>query len=861
MMRQVGKAFDGKPYARNPRMRLDEAVVILRRAALTFGLLAGGSFACCEVSARTIAWYRFEEATTGVTTQETVFTNTVDAAKYPAYPAVCAFEKNGQFAKEGLSHDAAHMPVCTNAFPSALALVDPNDTCREYANNGAVAINVHKVNDNLNPVGAVLIDDHEDLRLQNGTIEFFARLPDTTKGFRCLFSRCGRAYKDAQTAFNLKGDLLGNGSMFLSLKVATIDGEPLFDPAGSVINGSMKEVTTTRLENMDNDRWRHVAIVIDGNASPKTVSLYLDYEKLGAVEYSGDILYEAGYPFAFGAHPQCYYYGAAELIDEVRFSDEALAPEQMLGYKAKSPIDDVGPSTLFHFPFEGANETVTLGAADMQNAISFCPFLQNAAVNSAYSRVNAAFRAPPKAASPYDPQADREEVPAAVTRASLRSRALNENLSSLHAVTNGTGEGFLRAVVLPDSITAADLFGESCTVECFARLPSRGFLTGTDQTHLLCLWRGFQVLVIGNEASWNYGYVQFAVGKTNLKSSDGQTAWVKHLADDRWHHLALVYDKENSRADAYIDYSWVAGAESPSLEFETHASYYNGFMIGGTYWNAHRTGSMWIDDVRVSRGALRPHRFLTTKALEGDLLARASFDNDLVMTPYTNFFGAAGEALAFVAGAKAPSFSSARLARTFTEGPEGKVLVERNRRSLAFDGGMVRYRDRGLLADSDAFTVEFLMRCPSSAAGAGIARVNRGSSEAVTADVTWALSFADAAGRLALKVDTDAAAGQAHAFDGASFADGVWHHVGIQFAPAGADTAVRLYRDAELVGSWNATGRLRTAPRLMNFMLGAGEDPTAGFVGHIDELRVSPGLVDPGKFMTPVRRGHVLVIR
>ena len=32
--------------------------------------------------------------------------------------------------------------------------------------------------------------------------------------------------------------------------------------------------------------------------------------------------------------------------------------------------------------------------------------------------------------------------------------------------------------------------------------------------------------------------------------------------------------------------------------------------------------------------------------------------------------------------------ASARMARTFTEGHEGKVLVERNRRSLAFDGGL-----------------------------------------------------------------------------------------------------------------------------------------------------------------------------
>ena len=42
MMRQAGKAFDGKPYARNPRMRLDEAEGILRRADVRAAVRRGG---------------------------------------------------------------------------------------------------------------------------------------------------------------------------------------------------------------------------------------------------------------------------------------------------------------------------------------------------------------------------------------------------------------------------------------------------------------------------------------------------------------------------------------------------------------------------------------------------------------------------------------------------------------------------------------------------------------------------------------------------------------------------------------------------------------------------------------------------
>ena len=67
--------------------------------------------------------------------------------------------------------------------------------------------------------------------------------------------------------------------------------------------------------------------------------------------------------------------------------------------------------------------------------------------------------------------------------------------------------------------------------------------------------------------------------------------------------------------------------------------------------------------------------------------------------------------------------------------------------------------------------------------------------------------------------------------------------------------------DAALVGTWNVTGRLPTRLRESNFMLGAGETPGAGFTGWIDEIRVTPGVLSPSKFMTPFRNGMVVVVR
>ena len=91
--------------------------------------------------------------------------------------------------------------------------------------------------------------------------------------------------------------------------------------------------------------------------------------------------------------------------------------------------------------------------------------------------------------------------------------------------------------------------------------------------------------------------------------------------------------------------------------------------------------------------------------------------------------------------------------------------------------------------------------------------------------------------------------------------DGAWHHVGITFAVSGGNTVATLYKDAELVESWTADGTILTRPADMNFMIGAGEDATAGFVGLVDELRVTPGQVDPSDFLTPVRNGFCIIFK
>ena len=830
---------------------------------VVLGLCSVFAFATGVLSARTLAWYRFEVMSAGdVTTSSTTFTNTVDETKYPAYVGVCNFGGNDRYAKSKLVYTADMMPYGTNAFPSSVALVNRQDSSRQLANNGALALNMTRIKNS--PHAQLFIDDDEDLRLQTFTLEFFARIPDTAEGWRSIVCRCGGKYTDARTTFNLYASVRETAAkeMYVQLKASAVEN-PLYDANGLVTNQTVYTASSMSSYNpLDNDKWHHFAIVVDG--AQKKLSVYIDYAVRGSLTYSGDLYYEPGYPFAFGGHPQCTYFSSTYSLDEVRISDEVLAPSQMLGYEAASQASPgvVDDSTLLYFPFAGGTETVTVGADEMQTPVSYVPYLKNQAVNPQFSTLSAVWNTSARETDEWELSS---EVQGSPVRFGLRARESQANETAIHLMTNPP----LSVKNGSDSsqTMATTLFGDSCTVEYFFKMSTSGYCGMNQQTHLFGIYSALAVRTL-ESSQWDSGCLQVTVGSTTLTSpASGNAAnyanKARHFNDGKWHHMAIVSDRTNRRADCYVDYEWSCGADDVVYDnIKNYVNgYINGLVMGGSYWGSGRPmGDFRFDEVRVTRGALRPHQFLTTKAVESDLLGRATFDENLIMTPYTNAFGVAGTAAKFTGSGSVPTFANDVPARTLTAGKDGEVVVEKNSRSLVVDGGKVTWAGRRLLADTDEFTVEFFVKAASATAGAGLMRVNRASESDVTSDVTWALSFADSGGGLRLKVDTVAATAQTYDF-AAAIADGKWHHVGIQFACDGDDTKVSLYKDAAKVGEWTAEGRLVTNPRLMNFMVGAGEDATAGFTGFVDELRVSPGIVAAAEFLTPKKSGGILILR
>ena len=834
------------------------------RAMALFGMLAF----CAAAQAKTVAWYRFEDCTPEtVITAETIFTNEIDATKFPAYAGVCNFGGNGKYAKDKLQYTAEKMPYGTNAFPSTIALMNAQDCTRTIPNNGAVAFNMVDINTKSSPHAQLFIDDDEELRLQTFTLEFFARLPDTTEGFRCLVSRCGGAYADKRTTFYLYGQLLGSGNMYFVYKYSTVDG-PLYDTSGNVTNQVVVSATVNYGGvHIDNDKWHHIAIAVDGAA--KTFKLYVDYELRSTTSYTGDLYYEPGYPLAFGGNSQCTWFNSAMALDEVRISDTALAPADFLRYKQASTASDaVDDNTLFYFDFEGSQESTTLGADVMNNPITLVPFYANKAVSGPYVGVNGTTTSgltlnftPTNRVAPTA----TAETPNDGVRFGLRAETSTENLSAVHMKTNSLANDWVDSLAIPSSVTYADLYSDSLTVESYFRIPASGFLSSDGQGHMLCLNGGMQILT-PKESAWTKGRLSAHIGNRQLNqvkpdvASNAKTVTTRSYRDGKWHHVALVYDKAADLGELYVDYELQLSATNFSFPSPS-SSYLMNFLAGVSYWKERCFFNLALDDIRITRGALRPYQFLTTIPVEPpvDELARASFDGDLVLTPYTNFFGEAGTVSAFSSGGAAPAFTGDKPGRTITEGKDGDVLKAVNHGALAFSGGKVGYAKRALAAATDAFTAELFVKVASGAAGDGIMRVERGAGEATEA-LLWSLGLVDASGNITLKVCTDGENVQSHPFGG-TLADGAWHHVAVRFSADGADGTAEVFRDGVQLGAWTFDGRLPCDPAEANLTLGGGDEGAAGFVGALDELRMTAGFLPAERFMSAFTPGLAFVIR
>ena len=335
----------------------------------------------------------------------------------------------------------------------------------------------------------------------------------------------------------------------------------------------------------------------------------------------------------------------------------------------------------------------------------------------------------------------------------------------------------------------------------------------------------------------------------------------KGYADGNWHHIALVYDKEFNEGCLYVDGVLVLSADGSFTFNNMVNSYHKNFIIGDSYWPEHFSTALRIDDVRITRGALKPYQFLTTIEEEDSAVyAKVSFENDLIMQPYASFFTSSAELKQFTEDGEKPTFGKQRPAREILKGKDGSAVLERNSWSLRINGGCITYPSRNLFAAQDTFTYEMFIKAKTINSGAGIARVNLDKSQPVCEDVIWALSFANGQGDILLKLDTFSCKGQTHTFNTALGTDR-FHHIAMRVSVVDGNTNVEMYKDHKLVGTKVFEGKIIVNPRNINFTLGAGEVPNAAFDGWIDEIRLTPDILKVEDFMYPKVNGFSILVK
>lgn len=581
----------------------------------------------------------------------------------------------------------------------------------------------------------------------------------------------------------------------------------LGNPAYTVIarggNGGIT-VNGTRVvsESISDGQWHHIALVADGTEG--TAQLYLDYVPRGDPVARGSGSYEECIGVGcYGSYNFVTFFDVD--FDDVRITRKQLDVDEFLHF---ATTDDV----IVNWNLDQTNPDFA------QRWIERWNFATNW-VDSSGSVVS------------YD-QSDKPGAEVADGLFAERT----ENVSSMHVVggSNQTGSGYR---TLSGSIIAS-LPSDDFTVEFEAKFPEDDYLNYTGSaayivTHPLKgtttpMW---QIGFIPSGIS-NAGRLRFATGYTDFATCE-PNEWM----DGEWHHFAIVHDRVRNELRAYLDHALVGTKTGASLPSEARENLYLGAGSAFSWYKTFGVHSWWIDNFRITKKALRPCDFKTSRFLSGNTLVWAPFDRS-------------GDLISEI-GLKAEFSGSAwRAGAGQLEDSLGGVVRERNRGAFSTSSGGGAYSRLSLIELPDV-SVEFFVIC-----------------DGAVADDTDLVKLAgdDGSPIWAIRKKSD---GKLHVVvrpqdggltDLGGFADvpNGWRHIAVTFEPSadGASTSVSFYLDYDRVGEPVAFSGTLAVEGLADSSLTCG-----GFAGGVDELRIIKGKLSVADMLHAIKVGSVLLLR
>lgn len=767
----------GSAYSNSKKRRLCHS----RFKNLLAAMLSISATAVHATDADTLVWYRFSDLPEVGTVDYGVFlTNEVGSSfkgVADSLDTASATWKHGGWVVGG-----------TNDWPSTVSLLDgmnalANDRCVHFREGKGT--------------GVIRIDDEQGennaWRLANGsfTVELFVKTREMKPQTLVCRGIGESSFENWDTNDCWRLELVRRSENDGGYLVLTSKGG----------GASVRTTGTRNGPSLSDGKWHHVAVTYD--STTRTWQVFQDYQILGSLALpEGEAPNLAGRPVIIGCVPQRVWANFKNgSLDEFRVTGRVLTAREFLGYRAVA--HDQEDDVAVYLPFD---EPSAVGADEFPCARGW-----ESATGTSLSW-NAVHPARAAEITFYDGATgnlESDDMPGSRMYATVLSPADYANGGAL--VLSGKENETAARILISD---ASEAMGENYTVEVFFKAES-GSST-----------RNVGLLVA--EGCWN---VQVLEGGYLNCTDASYKRWVEptpQIVDGKWHHLACVYDKTAKSISFYLDYLLVGRGSGVDLSAAK-----NLYLAASQYGTGFT--DMKLDAFRLTRKALKPSEFLTTKRVEGATLVWAPFDTT------TDLLAAYVETPVFTGEAAVVRPCAGQLLdadkHPLSERPE-------NKGSLSLAEGAAAYSRLSLLERPDQ-TVEFFVRGKASADTDLIALLGVKGTETNT---VWALRQTGDGLKVVVGGDTTVSAGSLGSD---------WSHVGIVFAPSAdnAKTTVTVYRDYKVVEAKEVDGLL-SVDNLSDSVLSFGQ-----FDGNLDELRVSRGSLGVKDFLRARRPGFALIVR
>ena len=807
-------------------------------------------------SADTLAWYRFSEGAVGSRAGATPGA-IADSSLRAKNASVRTLKSQTDY--EPSPADESLLP--TYARTSGFPILDPvsGETCVNETSLDFAAVGVQQ-----SQTGAVL---------RVGSFMGTGKPSFESVTVEAMICTTGGTYNTFMPVVGLWGSETSCLGEYWSLMIGP-KGKVVVRFAGTV-TGDANCGYSQGTHTVTDGKWHHVALVHDGvndvdeANNTLTFHVYVDGEldkeyvfsksKSGYATYGDVPLYIGGYSKIGGR----IFNG---LIDEVRISDAALAPKEMLQIVKDYPID---ADTMVYVPFDGGIP----GPKTMFGNVNVVPGGPSVTLNRSSQGED-------HGEIPYPEIAD--DVPTTVLSDGRFStnRFLNPVAVRLHTTVNGNGAAL------------------NCA--------SDAYMSGSFTSELFFKTDG-QI----EEARWDYASTLFRCGKSTIKLKLGTSLTIRYnkydsatstykeqsavavgsaheFDDSAWHHCAVVYDRDAQTLCVYVDRRLRYATEGIDLEPTNYFFFVGANPSGDSF--GYFDG--WIDGFRHTKRALSSNEFLCAPN-DGeeppDVLLRASFENGWKVTsgwqkladaePVSDEKGSVG----FL------SVEDGRLSGDLvweTNVVDGTATSRTNLFAAKLDGGYVGFPELPPFEGRE-ITVEAFVKLSAYEASANLFRLPYGNKPGYAASPVLSLYPATATVGNSLNcriaftegtfgppnVESEGVFWDTLSFTktGKNLLDNRWHHLAYVFSVETNEstqvesTYVTLYVDRQQMARHVYAGHLpfrsmhSPFPRF-SIGLGASDQRVHGC---FDELRITARALAPEEFMTTTNlpRGMMLIVR